>query len=488
MHITDIQGTGLVTCDVIVEDFESITSLQFEISWDTTKMEYMGVNTNLDYLFYNDPILTPLLGNKAFFVFDDPYLYGVDKPDGTSIATFTFNVINLDPTMVVFSYEQLKVEYGYYDGNFGIGIAKTINGMVNAISKQLHGIVFVDENQSCLFENESPLLNKDLLMNVGFANIFIPTDDDGQYQINVCEGSYELFFDEIRIYERICEGEVLPIEIDQEDQEVNVPYVVLYDCPHPVLQMVNEYWWELGPCRPHSIEIRVFNYGINDFPDDQQFFCTVELSPIFEFVDSSPVLIEQDGNSYYFEMENHGSQTYELSISVEPDCDSYFGQPICLSAKLTPDTLCHPDAIPMHTVNFCDPDYFEYDGSVNFNEPEGKTKDEKDENSASLTGGSVEYEVQGVGGVSLSEKMEHTLTISPNPTTNFLNVIVAGGEYPQERVQLSFFNTVGQKVHSSSCKSGNNKIDISTFQSGVYWLRATDLKNNEVHVESVLIQ
>jgi hypothetical protein len=87
-----------------------------------------------------------------------------------------------------------------------------------------------------------------------------------------------------------------------------------------------------------------------------------------------------------------------------------------------------------------------------------------------LSGTSTIYEVsRDVAG--LKEKDEQSFAIYPNPTGNFLNVKMAS---TAGNSKLEIFNLHGVIIDSRPVSALETKIDVTTFQNGLYFIRVTN--------------
>ena len=69
---------------------------------------------------------------------------------------------------------------------------------------------------------------------------------------------------------------------------------------------------------------------------------------------------------------------------------------------------------------------------------------------------------------------ESKLKIYPTPTSNFLYF-----EGPKEDYSLKILNIQGQSFHEMKNISGNQKIDVSLFPSGIYFIKVNNNKVNQ---------
>jgi hypothetical protein len=73
--------------------------------------------------------------------------------------------------------------------------------------------------------------------------------------------------------------------------------------------------------------------------------------------------------------------------------------------------------------------------------------------------------------------------IYPNPTSNFLNVIMKDGG---NKNQVQVTNTIGQEVFSKQFNEGAFSVDMEGFNNGLYFVRITN--ENGSYTQRILKQ
>ncbi|MGI8893898.1 MAG: T9SS type A sorting domain-containing protein, partial [Bacteroidia bacterium] len=75
-------------------------------------------------------------------------------------------------------------------------------------------------------------------------------------------------------------------------------------------------------------------------------------------------------------------------------------------------------------------------------------------------------------GTGINELEKASITISPNPANDFLNLMIKN--FSGNLVSISIFSALGQQVKSFSLAKGgseiNSNIDISDLQKGIYFI------------------
>lgn len=77
------------------------------------------------------------------------------------------------------------------------------------------------------------------------------------------------------------------------------------------------------------------------------------------------------------------------------------------------------------------------------------------------------FSVKAYATASINENKIDYITISPNPTKDFLNI----NNSNNENINLIFQNSLGQTISEFLIVKGDNTIDLSNYPSGVYFLK-----------------
>jgi len=82
---------------------------------------------------------------------------------------------------------------------------------------------------------------------------------------------------------------------------------------------------------------------------------------------------------------------------------------------------------------------------------------------------------------SLQEEAIKAVEIYPNPAGSFITVAVGSGSW-----QIKIYNAMGQQVFQSSINNQQSTIDISSFATGIYFLKIIDSKGETTDVEKLI--
>ena len=73
---------------------------------------------------------------------------------------------------------------------------------------------------------------------------------------------------------------------------------------------------------------------------------------------------------------------------------------------------------------------------------------------------------------SISEINKQNFSFSPNPSSNTLYILITDTKNVKTNIEI--FNITGQKMKEYAINKGNNQIDISCLQKGIYFLKIGD--------------
>jgi len=82
--------------------------------------------------------------------------------------------------------------------------------------------------------------------------------------------------------------------------------------------------------------------------------------------------------------------------------------------------------------------------------------------------------------LSTIEYGELNFKLFPNPASDVINLDVTGDMDKFENTSVEIFNISGMKLHSERNSTSKNRIDVSSFESGQYYLRLSNDKYQEV--------
>lgn len=252
---------------------------------------------------------------------------------------------------------------GYWNGVsiYSTGHIIKLDSTLSLWSNTIQGTVFRDSISDCVQQaQEIPFSRIGVIatqQNTG-AVFYAMTDSNGNYYMEVDTGYYDietfhnyLFFDENASCSFGAIGDTLSGIIDT----VNIPMEAAFDCPLMVVDIGTPI---LRPCQPSKYTVSYHNYGTVDADDVEVW---VNIDPYLTIDSTSLPIVGQQGDSVLFDVGhvnwmNGGS----FDIWVTTSCSATIGQTHCVSASITPDTVCQPtpgwDGADIRVNGWCDGD------------------------------------------------------------------------------------------------------------------------------------
>ena len=90
-----------------------------------------------------------------------------------------------------------------------------------------------------------------------------------------------------------------------------------------------------------------------------------------------------------------------------------------------------------------------------------------------------------MAGVNNLNKQPFDCRVFPNPVTNgILNIYLSDSENSKDDYNIQIFNLLGQKIFTAGYK---NKVDVSEFKNGLYFLKITNTKTNISSTKRIII-
>jgi len=85
--------------------------------------------------------------------------------------------------------------------------------------------------------------------------------------------------------------------------------------------------------------------------------------------------------------------------------------------------------------------------------------------------------------LSIKDNKQHSFVISPNPTSNYVNVKVINGR----NYTIQLINILGKEMLKQTILS-DKSIDVSSFDRGVYFIKITDENGVEVKTSKIVLE
>ena len=231
-----------------------------------------------------------------------------------------------------------------YTRSFGEGIFDyyllRTDAAGNTLNNFVTGNVYYDLNEDCQPQtDEYGLQNWLVKVSNGDQLYYGLTDDAGNYQIAVEEGSYTLSLILLNEYWQSC-GNDHPITLSGAYDTVSIDFPVqsAIDCPLLTVDISAPF---LRRCFESRYSVSYRNDGTQMAEDAQ---IEVILDEALSLIDTTYPLTQQFGNSYWFDLGDLDvGESGMFYIDVMVDCDStVLGQTHCSEAHIYPDELCLP--------------------------------------------------------------------------------------------------------------------------------------------------
>ena len=276
-----------------------------------------------------------------------------------------------------------------------------------SITNYVRGSIYIDQGEECVPDStESKLAGWFVKISNEERLYFGLTDENGDYQVRVDTGAYQVEVLPPNIYWEACEP-VQRIEMDIQFDTVTVDFSMqsVYECPLLRVDVSTPF---LRRCYENTYTVKYCNEGT----------VTAENATLEVLLDSfllpqssTPSWDEHIGQELQYSIGVvEPGQCGEIRIRVTVDCENtLIGQSHCVEARVFPDTLCTPPGI-------------NWDGSSL-------------EVSGRCLGDSVEFTIQNVG---LDMTMPSSFTVIENDVIYFGGTIqLPAGE---SRVITTFAN------------------------------------------------
>ncbi|MEZ4949119.1 MAG: hypothetical protein R2784_07005 [Saprospiraceae bacterium] len=321
---------------VWVENFVSMVSFQFSISYDTSIMTYDTlIDSGLeafseDNLFFPPwpPDVISVNWYQAGIAFD-----GETLENGTILFKLLFDLKTSQMGEACLDDISYNAEFINSDGNliFHEFYCESNQGSIS-------GNLFADLNQNCSLDaNESPLRNWLVRGISGLDTFYTNTNKNGDYQIYLDTGLYEIDLIPDRDIWEPCNTNSTQVYLSPGLQE-NVDLGAKTDeiCPIPEIRIATP---RLRRCEEAFYIVEYCNQGSISSAGT---YIEVKLDPYLVFLDASIPVSNQNGQLLTFNMGDLPSlECGDFKIFVEVDCDSTIvGQTHCTEARIYPHPPC----------------------------------------------------------------------------------------------------------------------------------------------------
>lgn len=229
-----------------------------------------------------------------------------------------------------------------YLTTFGSTIFRTSN--FDFVVAKISGQIIKDQNQNCLSDTSDLPLQNWLIQATDTANhtSYATTDQNGHYRLGFIipdSTSTDLTLKTLPPNQlwQPCDSTQTVTVTPQDDTKTGIDFPVdaVVDCP---LLDVSASFWPARPCFPLTVGADWCNLGTLPAPDSRLF---LKLDPLISVDSASMPIAAQHGDTLEFALGDVGLNACgSVRVYGHLSCDAVLGQAICVSAKVTPDSIC----------------------------------------------------------------------------------------------------------------------------------------------------
>jgi len=210
----------------------------------------------------------------------------------------------------------------------------------NTLFNQLKGTVYIDDNNDCsLSLTEEPINGWQVIAYDDNQLYTSTTDDNGNYNIDIGLGDYQVFTTPTSEYWNICNGSVNLEFVNSFDTITqNFGAQAMVDCPDMWVDLAAPF---LRNCVDNTYHISYCNYGTIDASDS---YIEITLDEGMNIENATlPFTFNVDSNVIFDLGMVAVLECGDFSFDVSLDCDSTeIGQTLCVEAAIFPDSICTP--------------------------------------------------------------------------------------------------------------------------------------------------
>ncbi len=216
--------------------------------------------------------------------------------------------------------------------------AAMIDSMGNTFTNIIHGSVFHDVNNNCVYDANEVNLNAPILVRAtqGTDTIYTITDTLGNYSVALQPGVYQIQPMTFSSYWNSCLSPFIPLALDSTAQyDIGLQSVI--DCSDLNVSITTP---NLIRCFSNTYHVDYANFGT--LPETGV-YVEVEIDT-FLIVDTTSIPYTKSGNIYTFFIGD--LNVYEIgqfTIDVTVSCNAFLGQAHCVEANIFPQQICLPN-------------------------------------------------------------------------------------------------------------------------------------------------
>ncbi len=206
--------------------------------------------------------------------------------------------------------------------------------------KFIEGKVFIDANSNCQLDgNEAPHPNWIVTLEGDNESLYTTTDAEGNFEFRADQGDYILSVrSDNETWEPCFNDRDFSLSANVDSFELNFPIEPIYDCAYLEVDISAPI---VTICQTTDFQITYCNKGTVDATDAK---VEVQIDTLFTIGTTTLPIIQVVDNRYTFEVgQISAGDCGQFTISAALDCNQpILGQTHCLTANITPDSICTP--------------------------------------------------------------------------------------------------------------------------------------------------
>ncbi len=328
-------GVDEIIVDVVLQNDQSIGSLQWTLEYDPTMMAFdallPGAVTTVGTTNTNE--FEPGLINMVWF---DATSTNSDFNANETLFSLKFDVLENGTS-------QVDVSQNFVAGSIALEFANadqelicvnTSAASVSANGVKVDGNISRNEDLGCSPNNPTNLENWLVRIFNGSEEYFTSTDENGNYKRVVLPGDYTVSAFPYSVMWGFCDNDIA-ISLPNVGDQTTVDFTANAQLACSFME-VNISTPFLRRCFPNTYHIEYCNYGT---ADAENVYIEVELDEDLILLDAShPYTV--DGQLVTFTIGTVGLECGTITMSVEVSCDAELGETHCTIATIYPQDPC----------------------------------------------------------------------------------------------------------------------------------------------------
>ncbi len=329
---------GDLKTEVQVENFNNISAVQMQVSWDNTVVKLKDYSFNIgneNQIVYNQS------DSWVRLIFTTSTFPSIEfLPDGESLFDAYFEIVGVgDPNV--------RIEESFFETEIVIldqaACVELTNNTTLFEGGQISGSVLNDIDSNCDIDSEDTPLSGWIVAFISDANeIYRTTNEEGEYSALLPIGDYEVTVQSPNHTWQMCQ-ETYSISVTSNDDQVEQSFLAQsqIDCP---LMLVDIYTPRLRRCFENTYFVEWQNQGSGVAEDGS---VVVQLDDNLDYVSTSVADATYDVSNHTLTVDLGdvaSNDSGKFHIKVVVNCDNtVLGQTHCTTASIYPNERCSID-------------------------------------------------------------------------------------------------------------------------------------------------